>query len=201
MHPAIRADQHLRELALAEARNRVGPDEPMAVFLSQEALSQAEYDEIAKNPVYQGYVKAYMADLRDSGFSFSAKARVLAEDLLADVYLMAKDADTPAAMRVKTLENLVEWGRLAPKQNAEVATGPGYSITINLSDRASAKSITVENAAAGKQPTSISLPHLTASPGVADAAYRPVPETAPSMIDPFADPELDAYYAAEYEAN
>lgn len=199
MHPAIRADQSLRELALAEARNRVGPDEPMAVFLAQEALSQAEYDEIAKNPVYQGYVKTFMAELRDAGFSFSAKARVLAEDLLADVYLMAKDVDTPAAMRVKTLENLVEWGRLAPKQTADVQAGPGYSITINLSGAAKSQQITLENTA--KQPTSIVLPHLTAAPLPANPLFKPVPDTAPSLIDPFESPELDDYYAAEYEAN
>lgn len=132
MHPSIRDDLNLRELALAEARNAVGPEEPLAVFLQQECLTQAEYDQIAKNSVYQGYVTAYKAELKESGFSFSAKARILAEDLLGDIYLMAKDPDTPAQMRVKTLENLVEWGRLAPKQSPTEAAGSGFSVTINL---------------------------------------------------------------------
>lgn len=132
MHPAIRADQNLRELALAEARNRVGPNEPIAVFIAQEALTQAEYDGIAANPQYQLYLKQFMDELKENGFSFQSKARVLAEDLLADIYRMAKDKDTPAVSRLKTLENLVEWGKLAPKVNPNETAGAGFSVTINL---------------------------------------------------------------------
>lgn len=132
MHPSIRNDQNLRELALAEARNAVGPDEPLSVFLAQECLTLQEYEAISKNPTYKRYVKDFKAELTENGFSFSAKARVLAEDLLGDIYLMAKDVDTPAQMRVKTLENLVEWGRLAPKQTQNDLPGSGFSITINL---------------------------------------------------------------------
>jgi len=134
MHPSIPADQNLRELALSEARNALGANEPLAVFLQHECLTPAEYAEIAKNPVYQRYLKDFKSELGEKGFSFAAKARLLAEDLLADIYRMAKNADTPAAMRVKTLENLVDWGNLAPKALVQTATGPGYSITINLNN-------------------------------------------------------------------
>jgi len=145
MHPSILADQNLRELALAEARNALGPNEPLSTFLTHECLTLQEFEAISRNPQYQRYLKDYKADLTENGFSFAAKARVLAEDLLADVYRMAKDVDTPAAMRVKTLENLVDWGRLAPKQTAEVAAGPGYSITINLQNTPKNEQITLEN--------------------------------------------------------
>lgn len=151
MHPSIRADQNLRELALAEARNAVGPDEPLQVFLQQECLTAQEYADISKNPTYQRYLKDFKAELVESGFSFSAKARVLAEDLLADIYLMAKDSDTPAQMRVKTLENLVEWGRLAPKITSNDAPGAGFSVTINLGNNNAPQSVTVTQNA--PQPT------------------------------------------------
>lgn len=185
MHPAIRNDQTLRELALAEARNRVGPDEPMHVFLAQEAMSQAEYDEIAKNPTYRGYVDTYMAELRESGFSFAAKSRVLAEDLLADVYLMAKDPDTPAAMRVKTLENLVEWGRLVPKNTVADVPGAGFSITINLGGAKTPQTIDLTPPTPAATPAQVTLvgPELTVSP--AEAVLGMTTEDA------------DEYYAAE----
>jgi hypothetical protein len=169
MHPSILADQNLRELALAEARNALGPNEPLSTFLTHECLTLQEFEAISRNPQYQRYLKDYKADLTENGFSFAAKARVLAEDLLADVYRMAKDVDTPAAMRVKTLENLVDWGRLAPKQTAEVSSGPGYSITINLQNGAKTEQITLENEEKPKF-QGVILPHK---------ASKPSPETLP----------------------
>jgi ribosomal protein RSM22 (predicted rRNA methylase) len=105
---------------------------PTAEIIASEGLTQTEYDEIAKNPQFQQYVEAYKAELKDSGFSFSAKSRVLAEDLLPSAYHMARDPDVPAAVRAKILENLVEWGDLKPKNTSNVGAGPGFSITINI---------------------------------------------------------------------
>ena len=131
MNQNLRADLNLREIALSVARNEVGANEPLSVVLLAENLTQYEYDQIAKNPQFQRYLTEFKADLVENGFSFTAKSRILAEDLLQNIFLMAKDPDTPAAMRVRTLENLVEWGKLKP-QGQIFDTGGGYSITINL---------------------------------------------------------------------
>ena len=188
MHPSIAADQNLRELALAEARNVLGPNEPLSVFLSHECLTLPEYEAIARNPQYQRYLKDYKADLTENGFSFSAKARVLAEDLLADIYRMAKDTDTPAAMRVKTLENLVDWGKLAPKNTADIASGPGYSITISLNS--GPKTTTIDTTATEIRPkTEIILP---------TKAIKPPPETLPRFaMFPEPDPDTTIYHNVE----
>jgi hypothetical protein len=177
MHASIANDQYLRELALSEARNAVGPDEPMPVFLSAECLTQAEYDEIAKNKVYRGYVKEYTAELKEKGFGFAAKARVLAEDLLADVYRMAKDTDTPAAIRVKTLENLVEWGQLVPKVAKGADAGAGFSVTINLGAQNEPRSITIDAQTPEHAPT-------------------PVPNLLADLLNPV-PLDVDLYYEAE----
>lgn len=132
MHASINADQLLRSLALSIARNNVGAQLPVHTVLAAEGLVQAEYDEIAKNPQFQTYVTQYEADLKEQGFSFAAKSRVLAEDLLPTAYHMARDPDVPAATRAKMIENLVEWGDLKPKNAGLQAQGPGFSITINL---------------------------------------------------------------------
>lgn len=188
MHPSIAADQNLRELALSEARNTLGPNEPLSVFLSHECLTLPEYEAIARNPQYQRYLKDFKADLTENGFSFSAKARVLAEDLLADIYRMAKDVDTPAAMRVKTLENLVDWGKLAPKTTADVASGPGYSITISLNGAPKTTVIDVETT---EKPRfqGVILP---------DRSPKKVPETLPRLtMFPEPDPDTALHHIAE----
>ena len=132
MHSSIHADQLLRELALSIARNSVGAMRPTHEIVAGEGLTQTEYDQIAANPQFQRYVDMYVKELKDSGFSFSAKARVLAEDLLPTLYHMAKDLDTPAAVRRQAITDIVEWAELKPKTNQIAQTGPGFSITINL---------------------------------------------------------------------
>lgn len=132
MHPSINADHVLRSLALSVARNLVGAMRPTSEIIASEGLTQTEYDQIAANPQFQRYVDTYKAELKENGFSFSAKSRVLAEDLLPSAYHMARDPDVPAAVRAKILENLVDWGDLKPKNSANVGAGPGFSITINI---------------------------------------------------------------------
>jgi len=132
LHPSINADHLLRSLALSVARNLVGAMRPTAEIIASEGLTQPEYDQIALNPQFQQYVEAYKTELKDTGFSFSAKSRVLAEDLLPSAYHMARDPDVPAAVRAKILENLVDWGDLKPKNTSNAGAGPGFSITINI---------------------------------------------------------------------
>ena len=132
MHASINADQLLRSLALSIARNNVGAMRPVHEIIAAEGLVQSEYDEIAKNPQFQQYVTTYEAELKDQGFSFAAKSRVLAEDLLPTAYHMARDPDVPAATRAKMIENLVDWGDLKPKNSNQNAAGPGFSITFNI---------------------------------------------------------------------
>ena len=105
MNSAITGDQLLRELALAIARNQVGANRPVHEVIAGESITQTEYDLISKNPQFQRYVDAYSNELREAGFSFAAKAKILAEDLLVTSYHMARDPDVPAAVRAKIHEN------------------------------------------------------------------------------------------------
>jgi hypothetical protein len=129
---AILADQFLRDLALAIARNQVGAMRPTHEVIAGEGITQTEYDQISTNPQFQRYVDSYCTELRETGFSFEAKARVLAEGSLPMLYHMAHDPDTPAAVRRQVIADLVEWGKLKPKNDAGTASGPGFSITINI---------------------------------------------------------------------
>lgn len=147
MRSAVLADNTLRELAIAVARNNVGAMRPLQDVAAGEGLTLTEYNEIAKNPQFLRYVDIYTAEMKDSGFSFSAKARILAEDLLPHAYHMAKNEDVPAPVRMKAIENLVEWGDLKPKGNQSLQNGPSFSITISLPDSAGgAHTITLDHA-------------------------------------------------------
>lgn len=105
---------------------------PVQEILASEGLTQAEFDSISSNPQFQRYRDAYVKELRDTGFSFSAKCKVLAEDLLPNMYHLARDPDVPAAVKAKIHENLVEWAELKPKASAQASAGPGFSITFNI---------------------------------------------------------------------
>jgi hypothetical protein len=135
MHSGIYADALLRSVALAIARNQVGQQRPITELLPSEGITQQEYDDLSKNPQFKQYVDAYAKELTESGFSFAAKSRVLAEDLLPMAYKMAKDGDVPAPVRAKMIENLVEWGDLKPRKDVALGqVGSGFSITINIPD-------------------------------------------------------------------
>ena len=136
MHSGIYADAELRAVAIAVARNNVGAMRPEHEIAASEGITDAEFDQIKRNPQFKQYLEVYERDLRENGFSFSAKSRVLAEDLLPDAYFLARDANIPPAVRVKMIENLVEWAELKPKKDqGQLAVGAGFSITINLPDQ------------------------------------------------------------------
>jgi hypothetical protein len=149
MKNAVLADNTLRDLAMAVARNNVGAMRPLQEVAASEGITLQEYSEIAKNPMFLRYVDIYSTELQENGFSFSAKSRILAEDLLPVAYHMARDVDVPAAVRMKAIENLVEWGDLKPKAAASTQAGAGFSITINIPDPNTGKttSLTLEHAA------------------------------------------------------
>lgn len=182
MHSSINADQLLRGLALAVARNEVGAQRPIDEVIAGEGLTRTEFANISANPMYKRYVESYVTDLKENGYSFAAKSKVLAEDLLPVAYHMARDDDVPAAVRAKLIENLVEWADLKPKRNVEATSGPSYGISIVIN---------------GTTATTVSAqPHtIEAIPSEAIINLPAAPEKAPSAIV-FDEP--DSYeYAGE----
>jgi len=134
MNQAVEADTILKVTALAVARNRVGAKLPIADVMRAEGMTEADYETFTGNPTFNTYVAAYVKELTEAGFGFSAKCRVLAEDLLPTAYHMSMDNGVSPAVRAKLIENIVEWGGLRPKNTTATVekSGPGFSITINL---------------------------------------------------------------------
>lgn len=58
-------------------------------------------------------VKSRIAGL-GSNMGFVLRNQAMAEEMLVDMYRLAKDKATPAALRVRITENSVKWGRMDP---------------------------------------------------------------------------------------
>lgn len=144
----ILEDGELQQLALAVVRNELGPNEPLSTVLAAENVDPLLFPSIKETPTYKAYYNKFLAELKDSGFSFAAKCRVLAEELLPTQYHIATDADQPAAARIKAVENLVKWGNLEPKADANpLGSLPQLQIVIDLgSKEAKIIDITPQNA-------------------------------------------------------
>lgn len=125
----------LEQLAMAIARNQVGNKLPLQEVLDADLIS-LEFAELAFNdPLFVAKVKRYAKELLLNGFSFKEKARVIAEDGLLIAHRILHDNIVPANVRLKALENLVEWSDLSPKdipQGGLTANAPAFSINIML---------------------------------------------------------------------
>ena len=132
MQNAVKAEVFLQSLALAVARNNVGAAIPIHQVMKSEGLTLTEYHDIELNPTFQRHLAKYEQELTDSGFSFEAKCKLLAEDMLPGFYNLGRDMDTPAPVRAKIMESLVKWGKLEPKTDVMAGGSAGFSININL---------------------------------------------------------------------
>lgn len=131
------------QLALAVARNQVGEKLPIKDILLAEGVSEDKFEHYLNDPLFTAEVKRLAKELTENGFSFQAKCRVLAEDLLRDKYAIIKDPDTPAAVRMKGIESLVKWGDLEPRP-AALQPGqqqPTFAINIVIPPAARAQAI------------------------------------------------------------
>jgi len=78
-------------------------------------------------------VSRMAAELKKEGVTFRMRAAHAAEDVMAEVWLRAKDPEVGLALKIDALKTLAKLGDLEPKQNApQVAAGNGFSITINI---------------------------------------------------------------------
>jgi hypothetical protein len=86
-------------------------------------------------------------DLRINGYTFRAKARLLAEEHLATAHRMISDPEAPHAVRADMVKWLTKMGGLEPKE-AKGEDAQAITVTINLGD----KPIVIDSTASPAQP-------------------------------------------------
>ena len=91
-------------------------------ILRRHCLTTAEYDELWDNPVFSTEVMRNRADLIKTGYTFKAKAQLLAEHHLKTVSDIIDDPETPPDVVVKAMDKLAEWAGLSVKSQPAAST-------------------------------------------------------------------------------
>ena len=130
-------DLDVDKIAFEVARNQCGPKHPPDVLLMDCGITDAQFVALCDDALFKRKVRDYVKELTENGTSFQLKARLLAEDLLATNYKLAKSKDTPPSVAEKLIANTVRWAGLDKKADGApdaFAGGPKINISINLGD-------------------------------------------------------------------
>lgn len=125
--PALDVPQ---ELILAIA---IGMENPVEVA-SRYGFEGAQWDKLQAWKPFADAVAAKRAELEQSGITFKIKAKALTEDVFEDAYKIARSNDATLLQKLEFIKLGAKLGDMEPKTNTQVQAGPGFSITINLSD-------------------------------------------------------------------
>jgi len=102
------------------------------IVASRHGLSVEQYKELAATPWFQLQVTAKRSEFAKNGVTFKAKSAWMAGDILDQVYLLASSPDASLGQKHEVLKTLSKLGGLEPKEEKQVHTGPGFSISIDL---------------------------------------------------------------------
>lgn len=108
-----------------------------AEVLHENNTTADEVEELFKNnEEFRIAVKECQSVIKAQGpnAGFVLRAKIMAEDLLGDMYMIGKDRNTPAALRIRVAENAAAWGRLDPKHDKgrTDATDTGVHLSFNI---------------------------------------------------------------------
>ena len=112
------------------------------------AIGMEEPDQIASRYGFEGIdwkklqawkpfndaVAKQKAELEQNGVTFRIKAKALTEDVFEDAYKIARSNDATLLQKLEFIKLGAKLGDMEPKASAQVASGPGFSITINITD-------------------------------------------------------------------
>ena len=109
----------------------MGLEEPELLAL-RFGLSADEWKLLSKWPPFVAAVEAKKAEFMKAGITARLKFAILAEDLWEDVYRLARTSEVTFMQKLEAAKALAKLGDLEPKNAAPVATGNGFSVTINI---------------------------------------------------------------------
>lgn len=124
--PALEVPQ---ELILAIA---MGMEDPKEVA-SRYGYEGLKWDMLNAWKPFTDAVAAKRVELETSGITFKIKAKALTEDVFEDAYKIARSNDATLLQKLEFVKLGAKLGDMEPKTNTQVQAGPGFSITINLS--------------------------------------------------------------------
>jgi len=143
-------------------------------------------DKWEKLKVWKPFVTAvaeHRAELERSGYTFRVKARFMAEDLLEETFVKAKNPETSLAQKLQVTQFLTRVAGLEPKEDKSGLVGEGFSVTINMNGA----NTTISGASNGVSNKNLSeIEDIT-------------PKNGGYVIAPLIDPTLFAEMAANHD--
>ena len=119
---------------------------PSEEVFAQYGYTTDEAFKLAQSPVFQKVLKAYVEDVKAHGITFKARARVMAEALLPEVYEIATDPEAPASTRVDSIKWMAKVAGYEPKNTEEAIQGNGFALQIVFSGEANKQPMLVQGA-------------------------------------------------------
>lgn len=136
-----------QELILGIAVGMEDPDE----VASRYGFDGARWEKLQAWKPFNDAVAKQRSELEASGMTFRIKAKALTEDVFEDAYKIARSNDATLLQKLEFIKLGAKLGDMEPKTNAAVASGPGFSITINMGSTPAQKTIDIPAAEEIKQ--------------------------------------------------
>lgn len=95
-------------------------------------ISEDQFLRWKSHPLFQKQVLTMREELKTSGQTFLAKAKVQAEALLTEAYLIATDRTLPAAVRSAQIRDIMRWARFDQPPAPTVAVEASVKPVVNL---------------------------------------------------------------------
>lgn len=121
---------------------------PAKDVFDQFGVSPAEAKALMANPQFQALYKEARAIWNSTDGTKSrirAKAAMLVEDSLIEMYRMVHSVDTAPPAKIDAFKQIVAVADMAPKKEGGVE-GPAFSITLNLGGEIPSQTLTLETA-------------------------------------------------------
>lgn len=95
-------------------------------------FSPSEFRKVQRYQPYISEVSRVRAQLEKDGRMAQNKARLMALDILEQCYAIAMSGDTKLDDKLEALRVIAKLADMEPKTNQKTASGPAFSITLNL---------------------------------------------------------------------
>lgn len=97
-------------------------------------VTREDYEALMENPIFIAQLEECIELRGKANGEFMLKSRLMSTRALEEQFKMMVDVETPAAVRLKSSENIIAYSGMAPKQSADGGAGNGMSININLNN-------------------------------------------------------------------
>jgi hypothetical protein len=110
----------------------LGMEDP-EVLAARYGIEGEEWEKLKEYKPFWMAVERQKAELEASGLTFKIKAKALTEDVFEEAYKIARGHDATLMQKLEFIKLGAKLADMEPRANTQVASGPGFSISINFS--------------------------------------------------------------------